>query len=153
MNDDALFQAFSNPNCNRASKARFMVKYYTASGCLKPRAQTYRNGPSIRRTRTFEPAPGSGGERTQKKIQETKHALAPSPSPRTSRPAETTRARLCPLPAFVSVFGGAAAAAAEEEEMLSGDIPPNQTIYVKNLNEKVKKEGTALPGLQAPNSS
>ncbi|KAF5751318.1 U2 small nuclear ribonucleoprotein B''-like [Tripterygium wilfordii] len=24
--------------------------------------------------------------------------------------------------------------------MLSGDIPPNQTIYVKNLNEKVKKE-------------
>ena len=37
--------------------------------------------------------------------------------------------------------------------MLSGDIPPNQTIYVNNLNEKVKKEGTALPGLQAPNSS
>lgn len=25
--------------------------------------------------------------------------------------------------------------------MLSGDIPPNQTIYIKNLNEKVKKEG------------
>jgi U2 small nuclear ribonucleoprotein B'' len=25
--------------------------------------------------------------------------------------------------------------------MLTGDIPPNQTIYVKNLNEKVKKEG------------
>ncbi|CAL5189730.1 unnamed protein product [Lathyrus oleraceus] len=24
--------------------------------------------------------------------------------------------------------------------MLSGDIPPNQTIYVKNLNEKVKKD-------------
>ncbi|KAL5580611.1 hypothetical protein UlMin_013053 [Ulmus minor] len=24
--------------------------------------------------------------------------------------------------------------------MLSGDIPPNQTIYVKNLNEKIKKE-------------
>ncbi|KAH7654015.1 U2 small nuclear ribonucleoprotein B'' protein [Dioscorea alata] len=24
--------------------------------------------------------------------------------------------------------------------MLSGDIPPNQTIYIKNLNEKVKKE-------------
>nr|TKR85318.1 small nuclear ribonucleoprotein U2B [Populus alba] len=24
--------------------------------------------------------------------------------------------------------------------MLTGDIPPNQTIYVKNLNEKVKKE-------------
>ncbi|ERM95586.1 U2 small nuclear ribonucleoprotein B'' [Amborella trichopoda] len=24
--------------------------------------------------------------------------------------------------------------------MLSGDIPPNQTIYVRNLNEKVKKE-------------
>ncbi|XP_021716794.1 U2 small nuclear ribonucleoprotein B''-like [Chenopodium quinoa] len=24
--------------------------------------------------------------------------------------------------------------------MLSGDIPPNQSIYVKNLNEKVKKE-------------
>jgi len=37
--------------------------------------------------------------------------------------------------------------------MLSGDIPPNQTIYVNNLNEKVKKEGTALPGLQAPNPS
>lgn len=25
--------------------------------------------------------------------------------------------------------------------MLSGDIPPNQTIYIKNLNDKVKKEG------------
>ncbi|XP_074333061.1 protein DETOXIFICATION 44, chloroplastic-like isoform X1 [Apium graveolens] len=25
--------------------------------------------------------------------------------------------------------------------MLTGDIPPNQTIYIKNLNEKVKKEG------------
>ncbi|XP_052186744.1 U2 small nuclear ribonucleoprotein B'' [Diospyros lotus] len=24
--------------------------------------------------------------------------------------------------------------------MLTGDIPPNQTIYIKNLNEKVKKE-------------
>ncbi|XP_072974662.1 U2 small nuclear ribonucleoprotein B'' [Typha angustifolia] len=24
--------------------------------------------------------------------------------------------------------------------MLSGDIPPNQTIYIKNINEKVKKE-------------
>ncbi|CAN6467163.1 unnamed protein product [Victoria cruziana] len=24
--------------------------------------------------------------------------------------------------------------------MLSADIPPNQTIYIKNLNEKVKKE-------------
>ncbi|KAJ3699570.1 hypothetical protein LUZ61_003275 [Rhynchospora tenuis] len=24
--------------------------------------------------------------------------------------------------------------------MLSGDIPPNQTIYIKNLNDKVKKE-------------
>ncbi|PON64185.1 U1 small nuclear ribonucleoprotein A/U2 small nuclear ribonucleoprotein B'' [Parasponia andersonii] len=24
--------------------------------------------------------------------------------------------------------------------MLSGDIPPNQTIYIKNLNEKIKKE-------------
>lgn len=24
--------------------------------------------------------------------------------------------------------------------MLSGDIPPNQTIYIRNLNEKVKKE-------------
>ncbi|OVA17224.1 RNA recognition motif domain [Macleaya cordata] len=24
--------------------------------------------------------------------------------------------------------------------MLSGDIPPNQTIYIKNLNEKVKKD-------------
>lgn len=28
--------------------------------------------------------------------------------------------------------------------MLSGDIPPNQTIYVKNLNEKVKKDGKFL---------
>lgn len=28
--------------------------------------------------------------------------------------------------------------------MLSGDIPPNQTIYIKNLNEKVKKEGDSL---------
>ncbi|KAB5524445.1 hypothetical protein DKX38_022194 [Salix brachista] len=26
-------------------------------------------------------------------------------------------------------------------KMLTGDIPPNQTIYIKNLNEKVKKEG------------
>lgn len=25
--------------------------------------------------------------------------------------------------------------------MLSGDIPPNQTIYLRNLNEKLKKEG------------
>lgn len=25
--------------------------------------------------------------------------------------------------------------------MLSGDIPPNQTIYINNLSEKVKKEG------------
>ncbi|KAG6521006.1 hypothetical protein ZIOFF_018071 [Zingiber officinale] len=24
--------------------------------------------------------------------------------------------------------------------MLSGDIPPNQTVYINNLNEKVKKE-------------
>ncbi|ONK77198.1 uncharacterized protein A4U43_C02F4100 [Asparagus officinalis] len=24
--------------------------------------------------------------------------------------------------------------------MLSGDIPPNQTIYIRNLNEKIKKE-------------
>jgi hypothetical protein len=31
--------------------------------------------------------------------------------------------------------------------MLSGDIPPNQTVYLRNLNEKVKKEGTHLfPG-------
>ncbi|RWW75634.1 hypothetical protein BHE74_00016333 [Ensete ventricosum] len=28
--------------------------------------------------------------------------------------------------------------------MLSGDIPPNQTIYINNLNEKVKKEGKKL---------
>jgi U2 small nuclear ribonucleoprotein B'' len=28
--------------------------------------------------------------------------------------------------------------------MLTGDIPPNQTIYIKNLNEKVKKEGMLL---------
>uniref|UniRef100_A0A8R7Q5Q8 RRM domain-containing protein n=1 Tax=Triticum urartu TaxID=4572 RepID=A0A8R7Q5Q8_TRIUA len=24
--------------------------------------------------------------------------------------------------------------------MLSGDVPPNQTVYFRNLNEKVKKE-------------
>ncbi|KAF9622964.1 hypothetical protein IFM89_035679 [Coptis chinensis] len=24
--------------------------------------------------------------------------------------------------------------------MLSGDVPPNQTIYIKNLNEKVEKD-------------
>nr|POE92795.1 u2 small nuclear ribonucleoprotein b'' [Quercus suber] len=29
--------------------------------------------------------------------------------------------------------------------MLSGDIPPSQTIYIKNLNEKVKKEGEEFP--------
>jgi U2 small nuclear ribonucleoprotein B'' len=28
--------------------------------------------------------------------------------------------------------------------MLSGDVPPNQTIYLRNLNEKIKKEGTNL---------
>jgi hypothetical protein len=27
--------------------------------------------------------------------------------------------------------------------MLSGDVPPNQTIYIRNLEEKIKKEGTA----------
>jgi hypothetical protein len=60
---------------------------------------------------------------------------------------ESTHSNLC-------VFGGAAAAAAEEvEEMLSGDIPPNQTIYLNNLNEKVKKEGTSLIRLHTPNSS
>jgi hypothetical protein len=37
--------------------------------------------------------------------------------------------------------------------MLSGDIPPNQTIYLNNLNEKVKKEGTSLIRLHTPNSS
>jgi hypothetical protein len=26
--------------------------------------------------------------------------------------------------------------------MLSGDVPPNQTIYIRNLEEKIKKEGT-----------
>jgi U2 small nuclear ribonucleoprotein B'' len=31
--------------------------------------------------------------------------------------------------------------------MLSGDVPPNQTIYLRNLNEKIKKEGTvSSPG-------
>lgn len=30
------------------------------------------------------------------------------------------------------------------ETMLSGDIPPSQTIYLKNLNEKIKKEGTII---------
>ncbi|TMW97517.1 hypothetical protein EJD97_005372 [Solanum chilense] len=47
--------------------------------------------------------------------------------------------------------------------MLTGDIPPNQTIYIKNLNEKVKKEvsfsssyrgmasSAKTPGLDKPN--
>ncbi|GJN08133.1 hypothetical protein PR202_ga26025 [Eleusine coracana subsp. coracana] len=48
--------------------------------------------------------------------------------------ATSTRARLSLL---YLVFGGGAAAV---EEMLSGDIPPNQTIYLRNLNEKLKKE-------------
>ena len=52
-------------------------------------------------------------------------------------------------------FSSAAAAAAAEEvdEMLSADIPPNQTIYLNNLNEKVKKEGTALIRLHTPKNS
>jgi hypothetical protein len=37
--------------------------------------------------------------------------------------------------------------------MLSADIPPNQTIYLNNLNEKVKKEGTALIRLHTPKNS
>ncbi|KAM3313839.1 hypothetical protein ACQJBY_033005 [Aegilops geniculata] len=34
--------------------------------------------------------------------------------------------------------------------MLSGDVPPNQTVYFRNLNEKVKKEAAtnAFRGLQ-----
>jgi hypothetical protein len=60
---------------------------------------------------------------------------------------ESTRTNLC-----VSSSSAArrAAAAEEVEEMLSGDIPPNQTIYLNNLNEKVKKEGTALIGFHTP---
>lgn len=34
--------------------------------------------------------------------------------------------------------------------MLCGDIPPNQSIYIKNLNEKVKKDGNSFsPSLVA----
>jgi hypothetical protein len=28
--------------------------------------------------------------------------------------------------------------------MMQADTPPNQTIYINNLNEKVKKEGALL---------
>jgi hypothetical protein len=47
-------------------------------------------------------------------------------------------------PAPVSSPSTSSSAAAA---MLSGDIPPNQTIYLRNLNEKLKKEGnrTHLP--------
>ena len=37
--------------------------------------------------------------------------------------------------------------------MLSGDIPPSQTIYIKNLNEKVKKEGNPLKSLSLASSA
>ena len=35
-------------------------------------------------------------------------------------------------------------AAVTAAAMLSGDVPPNQTLYLRNLNEKIKKEGTTL---------
>jgi hypothetical protein len=28
--------------------------------------------------------------------------------------------------------------------MMQADVPPNQTIYINNLNEKIKKEGIYL---------
>jgi hypothetical protein len=73
---------------------------------------------------------------------------------RISRP-ETESTRTAAISASLRLRRRAAAAAAAEEveEMLSGDIPPNQTIYLNNLNEKVKKEGTALVRLHTPNSS
>ncbi|RLN16342.1 hypothetical protein C2845_PM02G28900 [Panicum miliaceum] len=85
-------------------------------------------------------APGSARELGRRElIQETKDALAP-PRPEELPGPPKPPALVSALPVFVFIFGGAAAAAAEEEEMLSGDIPPNQTIYINNLNEKVKKE-------------
>jgi len=103
----------------------------------------------------FRAAPPGEGERhseEEKPNPGNKTRSRPAPRPELLGPPKPP-ALVSALPVFVSIFGGAAAAAAEEEEMLSGDIPPNQTIYVNNLNEKVKKEGTALPGLQAPNPS
>ena len=41
------------------------------------------------------------------------------------------------LPLPISALG-------KPSKMLTGDIPPNQTIYIKNLNEKIKKEGTTI---------
>jgi len=37
--------------------------------------------------------------------------------------------------------GAAAAAAAGAGAGAVGDTPPNQTIYINNLNEKIKKDG------------
>ncbi|KAB5524581.1 hypothetical protein DKX38_022330 [Salix brachista] len=37
--------------------------------------------------------------------------------------------------------------------MLTGDIPPNQTIYIKNLNEKYKKEGLLPTSFRQGNPS
>lgn len=29
----------------------------------------------------------------------------------------------------------------------SGPVPPNQTLYIRNINEKIKKDGTFISGL------
>lgn len=130
---------------------------YWAQNCYRPQATTHthasnsvpaqhRLGPSIHSHghTDLERAPKQENSSSDKRNQ---HALARG---KDFRP-ETEKHPHPPLRLFV--FGGAAAAAAEEvEEMLSGDIPPNQTIYLNNLNEKVKKEGSSLTRLHAPNS-
>ena len=78
MNDDALFQAFSNPNCNRASKARFMVKYYTAAGCLKPRAQTY-PAAHLFAVLGLSSRPPGAGERELRRRSRKQNTLSPRP--------------------------------------------------------------------------
>lgn len=48
-------------------------------------------------------------------------------------------------PETVRSLSSSSSAAAAAAAMLSGDVPPNQTVYFRNLNEKVKKEGTLHP--------
>uniref|UniRef100_A0A453I9V4 RRM domain-containing protein n=1 Tax=Aegilops tauschii subsp. strangulata TaxID=200361 RepID=A0A453I9V4_AEGTS len=43
-------------------------------------------------------------------------------------------------PETVRSLSSSSSAAAAAAAMLSGDVPPNQTVYFRNLNEKVKKE-------------
>jgi hypothetical protein len=138
------FQAFSNPICDRASNQ---------AALYGPEPKHTEMAHLLAAHRLSSRAPGSARELGRREpIQETKDALAP-PRPEELPGPPKPPALVSALPVFVFIFGGAAAAAAEEEEMLSGDIPPNQTIYVNNLNEKVKKEGAALPGLHAPDYS